>query len=304
MNHLIGLIVPTLNADVGFEIWIESLKSQSLQPDRILVVDSSSDDETVSLARNAGFETLTISRSEFNHGGTRQRAVDFMSDMDILVFLTQDAVLASPSSLRTLTQCFDDELVGAAYGRQLPHVDAGLIAAHAREFNYGKITEKRSIADIPRLGIKTTFISNSFSAYRRSALMEAGGFPSKIIVSEDTCVAAKMLLSGLKVVYCAEATVHHSHDYSFIQEVARYFDIGVFHAREPWVRGIFGAIEGEGKRFVLSEIRYLARTAPWLIPSAVIRTVLKYTGFRLGLVEKKLPKALTRRISMQKAYWE
>ncbi|BCR05178.1 hypothetical protein DESUT3_22470 [Desulfuromonas versatilis] len=116
-------------------------------------------------------------------------------------------------------------------------------------------------------------------------------------------MAAKMILAGWKIAYCAEAQVYHSHNYNFRQEFQRYFDIGVFHAREPWVRERFGGAEGEGLRFLKSEMKYLAAKAPWLIPSALIRTPIRYLGFRAGLAEKLLPVAVKRRLSMQKAFW-
>ena len=87
---------------------------------------------------------------------------------------------------------------------------------------------------ISSIGIKAAFLSNSFAAYRRSALESVGGFPSDTIFGEDTFAAAKMLLNGWKIAYSAEATVYHSHNLTFIEEFRRYFDIGVFHSREKW----------------------------------------------------------------------
>ena len=170
-------------------------------------------------------------------------------------------------------------------------------------FNYPAESRIKTFADIPCLGIKSAFISNSFAAYRRSALEAVGGFPTNCIVSEDTFVAAKMILSGWQIVYCAEAQVYHSHNYNYYQEFQRYFDIGVFHAREPWVRKRLGGAEGEGRRFFFSEVKFLLRKAPYLVLSACLRSAIKYLGFRTGLLEKYLPFGLKRRLSMQKSFW-
>jgi rhamnosyltransferase len=269
----------------------------------ILVVDSSSWDDTRLLAKDMGADVVSIPQSEFNHGGTRQLAAEILNDCDIIVYLTQDAMLSAPDVLQRIVSVFDDKAVGVAYGRQLPHQDAGPIAAHARLFNYPDRSHSCSIADAPRLGLKTAFTSNSFAAYRREALMAVGGFPSDVILSEDMVVAARMLLSGWKVAYCAEAMVYHSHDYTLLQEFRRYFDIGVLHAREAWLLEKFGKPEGEGKRFVLSELAYLRKRAPWLIPSAVVRTVLKYLGYRLGRFERYLPSIIKPTLSMHRNYW-
>lgn len=296
----VGLIVPTLNAGKAWEAWLNAFAQQTRKPDTLLLIDSSSSDGTVALARNHGFAVQLIAKTEFNHGGTRQLGVMMMPDAEIIVFLTQDALLANPDAIGQLLAAFNDAPVGAAYGRQLPHRNAGPIAAHARLFNYPVASQVRSLDDKSRLGIKTVFISNSFAAYRRSALIQCGGFPANTIMNEDTFVAAKMLVNGWKIAYCADAQVYHSHDYGFQDEFKRYFDIGVFHTQSAWLQGIFGGATGEGLRFVRSELRFLLRQAPWLIPSALLRTGLKWLGYKMG---GTLPNAISRCLSLHQAYW-
>jgi rhamnosyltransferase len=122
-------------------------------------------------------------------------------------------------------------------------------------------------------------------------------------LSEDTLVATKMLLSGWKVAYCAEATCYHSHNYPPFKEFQRYFDIGVFHAREPWYLKALGGAEGEGKRFVRSELRYLLQHAPALIPAALLRSALKFLGYRLGRLEHYLPRWVKIAFTMNRGFW-
>lgn len=299
----VGLIVPTLNAGKLWQSWLKAFEQQTRKPDYLLVIDSSSSDDTAALARAQGFDVQVILKSEFNHGGTRQSGVNTLSGADIIVFLTQDALLANPDAIEKLLAAFEDERVGAVYGRQLPHRNAGPMGAHARFFNYPSESQLRSLEDRQRFGIKTVFISNSFAAYRRSALMQAGGFPVDTIMNEDTYVAGKMLIKGWKIGYCAEAQVFHSHDYGFVDEFKRYFDIGVFHTHTPWLQQTFGGASGEGLRFVISEQRYLLRHAPWLIPSAALRTGLKWLGFKLGALHRALPQAILRCFSLHKTYW-
>ncbi|WP_214176209.1 glycosyltransferase family 2 protein [Geomobilimonas luticola] len=298
-----ALCIPTLNAAATAQAFLAALNGQSFAEFERLLVDSSSTDGTPELFAAAGFRVHTIPRTEFNHGATRQLAVDLCPDADIIIFMTQDAILAHSSSLQRLVDAFDDPRVGAAYGRQLPAKGATPVAAHARLFNYPPESHMRGTADIPRWGIKTAFLSNSFAAYRREALRGAGGFPSDAIFGEDTWVAARMLQAGWTIAYCAEAQVRHSHSYSMGEEFRRYFDIGVFHGREEWFLGGLGRAEGEGKKFVVSEFKYLLGTAPWYIPSALFRTVLKFAGYRLGLQEKYLPDWLKRRVSLNRLFW-
>lgn len=298
-----NLCLLTLNAAPTLQPFLAALAEQPIAGLDCLAIDSSSDDNTAELLAVAGFRVHTIPRASFNHGATRQLAVELAPAADILIFLTQDAILADPLALQRLVAAFDDPRVGAAYGRQLPQRDATPVAAHARLFNYPDASSVRARADILRYGIKTAFLSNSCAAYRRSALMAVGGFPRDVILGEDTWVAARMLLAGWKIAYCADATCYHSHNYTSRQELRRYFDIGVFHTQEAWYLDALGRAEGEGWRFVLSEWRYLLRHAPGKLPAAWLRMGCKWLGYRLGRLERFLPTVLKRRLSMHPGFW-
>jgi len=47
-------------------------------------------------------------------------AAEMLPDAEILVYMTQDAVLVEPSALAKLVAAFADPRVGAVCGRQLP----------------------------------------------------------------------------------------------------------------------------------------------------------------------------------------
>lgn len=301
----ITLIVPTYNAGSLWQKWIEAYQHQSLKAEQVIIIDSSSTDQTAILAEQAGFFVHTIAKCDFNHGGTRNQAVRFCEKKtEIVVFLTQDAILASPSALAELLKPFHDKQVVAVCGRQLPHRDANLLATHARLFNYPAESQIKSKADIPSLGIKTAFMSNSFSAYRKSVFDKLGGFPENTILAEDMHLAARMILADYKVAYSSEATVYHSHNYSLIEEFKRYFDIGVFQQKEAWIQDKFGKVGGEGKRFVLSELKFLWKKQPLVIPKAILSTLFKFLGFKFGLNWHKLPYFLCKKMSMHKGYWQ
>ncbi|MDA8382282.1 MAG: glycosyltransferase [Betaproteobacteria bacterium] len=299
------LCIPTLNPGRHAARLVTAIGEQDLRPDQILVIDSGSEDGSLAAFEAGGASIHRIAKREFSHGGTRQLAVNLTPGADIIVFMTQDALLADRHALRRLRACFEDEKVGLAYGRQLPRAGASAIEAHARVFNYpAGESAARDMSDAPRLGIKTFFVSNSFAAYRRSALMAVGGFPTHTILSEDHYVAAKMLLAGWKIVYRADAHVYHSHAYTAGQDFRRYFDQGVFHGREPWLRETFGGAGGEGFKFVRSELRYLLENCTALIPSALLRTAFKLAGFKLGMAERFLPRPMKRALSMHRQFWE
>lgn len=300
----IALIIPTLNAEPYLDTLLPAIAKQTLQADVFLVIDSGSKDNTVAQFEQAGARVEVLASGTFNHGGTRRWASEIV-DADICVFITQDAIFTNDNSLEELCRIFsEDDTVAATYARQLPHLDAGVLGAHARAFNYPAQSKMKAMSDAPIMGIKTCYMSDSCAAYRVSALKEVGGFPLNVIGSEDAYVGAKLVLAGQKIYYNANAEVYHSHDYSLTAEFQRYFDIGVFYGRERWIKEAFGNANKEGLRFIKSEIKTVNDLGLQLkILEVIFRTILKYAGFKLGYLERFLPLMMKRKISMFSNYW-
>ena len=278
----VGLAVLTLNPGPDWTRWLEALGKQSFRPARILDIDSGSVDGSPELSRDEGLEVHRITKEDFGHGKTRQLAVEILSDVDIIVFMTQDAILADSDALMTLVNSLEPSDIGAAFGRQLPRIGANPIETHARLFNYPEESRVKSLEDVPELGIKTPFFSNSYAAYKRKALMEVGGFPDDVNFAEDVYVASRLLLKGWKIAYVAESKVYHSHDYSLREEFGRYVQVGRFYGKEKWIGRAFGKTAVEGKMFVLSELKFLAVRRFTLIPMAFLRSILKFIGYHSG----------------------
>ncbi|MEP4535162.1 MAG: glycosyltransferase family 2 protein [Cyclobacteriaceae bacterium] len=301
------LICPTYNPGVMWEQWIDEVKNQSVENLSILIIDSSSEDKSVSLSEEAGFDVLSIPKQEFNHAGTRNKAAQIAIkklNPEVIVFLTQDALLNSPDSIKNILKPFEDDEIAAVCGRQLPHVAADAVASHSRMYNYKCESHENSQSHISEKGLKAAYMSNSFAAYRVSVFESLGGFPEGLIFGEDMYLAAKMILAGHKTYYASAATVRHSHNYSLKEEFNRYFDIGVFHSSQPFLLTNFGKPSGEGLRFAISELKYCLRHGGvyWALNS-IIRTGLKFLGYKLGSLHLGLPKFMNKALSMDKNYW-
>lgn len=299
----VACVIPTYNGRKDLERLLDSLATQTAVFDT-LIVDSSSSDGTLELARSRCANVIRIDSKDFNHGGTRQMMVEFNPDYDVYVYMTQDAYVEDTQAIANILLPFADPKVGAVCGRQLPHKDASLLAQHARLFNYPPVSQIKTLEDAPLLGIKTPFMSNSFAAYRREALLDIGGFPRHVILSEDMYVTAKMLLAGWKVAYEGSAVCRHSHNYTIWEEFRRYFDIGVFQSREAWIYATFGGVGGEGMRYVKSELKYLGPKRFLLWPLSFIRNAAKLVAYKLSKQEKHLPKRLKKKLGMHGRYWD
>ena len=299
----ISVIIPTYNAKKYIPKLFERVKEQTIDFE-LIVIDSSSTDDTVKIAKKYTNRVIVIPQSEFDHGGTRTKAAKIASG-DVLVFLTQDALLANNNSIELLVDVFKYTNVGAVYGRQLAYENASLFASHLREFNYGTKSYIRTYDDREKYGIKTAFLSDSFAAYRRSALESIDWFKDDLIVGEDSYAGAKMILQNYALAYVADATVYHSHSYTILQEFKRYFDIGVFHKRESWILKEFGKAEGEGGKYVKSEFTYLLNKKAYLkIPEFFIRNGMKYLGYKLGYNHTKFSNGFSKKLSMHPSWWD
>lgn len=296
--------IPTLNAGEKWPLVIEKLQNQTYPVNQRVIIDSGSNDGTLERIDSEGFKIIKIDKRDFDHGGTRQMAVEKFPEADIYVFLTQDAILANEKAIENMVLAFESNpQLGMVYGRQLPHKGAKELESHARLFNYPPFTQTRGLEDADKYGIKTISCSNSFAAYRRTAYHEAGGFPSGTILGEDVILAGKMLLKGWKKAYLADAQVYHSHDYTLNEEFKRYFDIGVFHATNLWIFEHFGRAESEGLKYLKSEVKYSIKNNILVLPKAIFSIFAKWLGYKLGLHHHKLPHKVNQTFSMHRGYW-
>lgn len=301
----VAVIIPIYHPNGKFNQLLSMLKKQTGVDFDIYIIDSGSDIESYRLdLQNLSYRIIKIDCDTFDHGGTRRRAAIACKDYPILVYMTQDAVPVTADSIFQLVSVFRDKNIGCAYGQQIGDSKASSAAKMSRQINYPDISQIVSYKDISSLKIKAAFCSDSFAAYRTQALQSVGWFPQTLLFGEDMYVAGKMLLNGWNKAYCAEAKVYHSHEYTIGQEIQRYFDTGVFHAREHWLLDSFGKAEGAGVRFLWHGIVDIINRDPIKVPEFIIHSAAKYLGYCLGKREKWLPLSLKKILSTQPRYWE
>ena len=298
-----ALIIPTLNAGSFLSVLLPALRNLSPQPDEVLFVDSSSDDDTVKKIVEAGFRAHVIPRKSFGHGKTRNFAASLV-EADILIYLTQDVLPSDTRLIAEIVSAFGDPLVAHVYVRQLPHNDATIAARFSRRFNYPAISLTTNFGDIEKLGIRAFRSSNACAAYRRTIFEQVGGFPENVPVSEDTFVAARMILAGASSRYLATTAVKHSHNYTFKQEFQRYFDIGAAHDLMPWYSQLASNVGNEGRRYLTDEFWFLVSLKRYdLLVDLFCRNGLRWLGYRIGRLNGFLPDKVCRKLAMSSHHW-
>ena len=301
----IDVIIPTYKPGIEFEKLIGRLQNQEYPIHKIIIINTRTDIFPKELDRsNYEIEITHIEPDQFDHGGTRNMGAG-MSDADIVVYMTQDAIPVDEKLIGTFAKIFEENPdIGIAYGRQLPREECNIIERYTRRFNYPEKSLIKTKEDLPRLGIKTFFCSDVCAAYRRNYLLSAGGFEDPTIFNEDMIFAGKRIYAGDKVAYVAEAKVMHSHNYTGSQQFHRNFDLAVSQAQHPEVfEGV--PSEGEGIRMVKATAKYLVRNGyPWKVFTLVYQSGCKYIGYFLGKRYEKLPMWLILKCTSSRKYWK
>lgn len=307
----ITAVILAYKPDEKLKMIVSRLRAQTVRPDKILIMhtveEGVSDTE---LEWTCDMESVTVEKvkkSEFDHGGTRDRAMGLCEDSEYVLFMTQDAIPKNRKLTEYLLEALkeDRQTNAVAYARQEPEKGCNIIERYTRSFNY---------PDEPHSGleraaetnnsIKAIFCSDVCAMYNRALYYEVGGFPGKAIFNEDMVFAGKALKADKDVIYEPKAVVIHSHNYSGMEYFKRYFDLGVSHAEFSYILKDYHSGD-EGIRLVKETAKFLIRRKEYfmLIP-LVYHSGCKLVGMRLGKIYKKLPKQVIEACTMNKGYWK
>lgn len=248
-------MVPTLDGGERFRRCLAALVRQRPAADACVVIDSGSSDGTADAAREAGATLLQIPAAEFDHGATRNAGAAALPDVDVIVFLVQDAVPRGDDWLVTLARAALADGVAAATARQVPPPDASALTratverspmASAEERRTGPFSAAELAAFSPgeRVGVLRL---DDIACAVRAPLFRAVGFPATSF-GEDALLAWDLLHAGWALAHEPRAVVEHGHEYDpesvapRYEQDARFFrETFGFRARPgvlSWLKGL------------------------------------------------------------------
>lgn len=304
----VDVIIPVYKPDRGFVTLMEMLETQTVPVNRIILMNTEKkyfDRLLYGTALERKYHNISVkhlSKREFDHGRTRNQGVK-LSDADVFLMMTQDAVPADACLVERLLAGLEDERTAVAYARQLPGPESSEIERYTRGFNYPEESGVKTKADLPKLGVKTFFCSNVCAAYKREVFDSLGGFADRAIFNEDMLYAAKAVEADYGIAYVADAKVYHSHNYTFRQQFHRNFDLGVSQADHPEVFAAYPS-ESEGIRLVRNTVEHLKKKGMRnKIPYVILQSGFKYAGYLCGKRYRSLPRKLVTAMSSNKEYW-
>jgi rhamnosyltransferase len=180
--------------------------------------------------RRHGLRLVQIPNTEFNHGLTRNRAVQEARG-GIVVLTVQDATPASRDWLACLVSHFADPQVAGVYCHQIPRPDCSpFLRERLKTWVQGGGTPEvrqvpspeafwRDLDHIQRW--RTIAFDNVASAVRRSIALEHPFVERRF--GEDVTWAKGAILAGYKIVMEPRVAVIHSHDNSIWYEFKRAY---------------------------------------------------------------------------------
>jgi rhamnosyltransferase len=246
---LVSLVVRTLNEARYLPELLQGVASQrltGLQVETVLI-DSGSTDGTVDIAQAAGCTVAHIRREEFSFGRSLNRGCEAASG-DILVFVSGHCVPTDEHWLQRLCQPIVDGLAAYSYGRQAGGPDSRYSECRIFEKYYPPQSR------IPQQGF---FCNNANSAISREA-WAAHRFDEELTGLEDMELAKRLVGTGGKVAYVAEACVYHYHQESWAQ-VKRRFEREAIALQKIMPQIHVGLLDTA--RYIVSSIRHDVRQA-------------------------------------------
>ena len=313
------VVIPTKNGGELLHQVLDRIAGQVTQYTyEVICVDSGSTDNTLDIIRESGARLIQIPPEDFGHGKTRNLGAGEGSG-EFICFLTQDALPVHESWLENMLNAMKmDPQIAGGFGRHLPYPGCNFIDERDINGLFAGFGEKDTVywnedpqryENDPGYRSVLAFFSDNNSCLRRSVWQQYP-YPD-VDFSEDQIWMRQMIEKGYKKVYCPEATVYHSHNYSPSTYFMRYYDehkgLYAIHGYTNLKHWYY--IPAAAAKHVLSDVKYIRTTQGSLRKKAgmtwysVRRNYARYTaGYIGGHFHEKTPEQqqqLDRKYSQQ-----
>jgi cellulose synthase/poly-beta-1,6-N-acetylglucosamine synthase-like glycosyltransferase len=215
----ISVVIPVRNEAAKIEQCLEAVFSQSLKPYEVIIVDGHSTDGTVERAQK--FPAKVLYEDYHTRGGACQVGIENAAS-EYIAFTDADCI-PDKDWLANLIKEFDDSIVGVGGGtinvtRSFWEKSIDLAM---NTFLGGANTVQARFFKTPRF---VRSISGCNSMYRKTAILEVGGFNVKI-TGEDAELNRRLLKMG-RLKYTPKAVILHDHGRGFTDFAKRMYIYG------------------------------------------------------------------------------
>lgn len=208
----VTVIIRAFNEEAHIGRLLTGISKQTVQPDKVILVDSGSTDATVAIAEAFGATVVSIGRDEFSFGRALNRGIEVAAS-DLIVLASAHVYPIYDDWLECLLAPFgESDQVGLSFGRQ--------IAPPEGRFSERRLLERWFPAE-SRIYWDHPFCNNANAAIRRELWLDRP-YDEQLTGLEDLAWAKGLLAEGGALAYAADATIVHVHEESFAQIVNRY----------------------------------------------------------------------------------
>lgn len=227
----VTIVIPTKNGGERLKEVLNSIFKQETDYEyEVVCIDSGSTDTTLSTIAQFPCKKIEIKPEEFGHGRTRNQGAENGTGT-FIVFLTQDAVPATKRWLQNLIDAMGQDLeIAGGFGKHLPYHTCNPFDQRNLKAHFDQFGDKNTIFKIEDWDRykreesymhKLAFFSDNNACLRRE-IWEKYPYPD-VDFAEDQIWMRQMMEKGYKKVYCPDAPVYHSHNYTFNQQKKRCF---------------------------------------------------------------------------------
>jgi len=196
-----SIVIRAYNEEKHIGRLLEGIRQQTIKDVEIILVDSGSTDQTVSVAESFGARLVHIPSDEFTFGRSLNFGVRAVT-REFVVIASAHVYPVYPDWLESLISPFEDEKVALAYGKQRGY--AGSKYSEHQIFHQWYPDESRPDQE-------TAFCNNANAAIRKS-LWEENPYDETLTGLEDLAWAKWVKEQGYKIAYVAEAEIVHIHN--------------------------------------------------------------------------------------------
>jgi len=222
----LSVIIPVKNGAQTLEKCLSSIRSQTIRNIEIIILDSTSIDNSKVIAFRYNAKVIDIPEGTFNHGLTRNAGVQHAT-ANFLFYTVQDAWLSENDLLEKMVKHFENDKIMGVVGHQaVPHEKDKNPLVWFKRFSE-PVAVTREVKDVTQFEQSSQAKQEELIAwddvvamYRKSALSQQPFVETQF--AEDWIWSRDALLRGWTLIYDPSIVVYHYHhsDYLYAYKVA------------------------------------------------------------------------------------